>query len=270
MQNGPNPAFLHDEIRQSEVETILQCSNSISGLDATACQDPLCSIENKANIASTDLSLLSSSTGLIEKALQYCASCKVVHQDNISAIRPIFEYDCLTTLPDLKCPILLANGECRFEPLEAPPKPENTTYWNVPSFLLTRGQNENELEPGWTLNNIDATTFNVLADIFDKIVMVLFSAVVGLLYPLYLSLQVHRGKKAVEAPAVCFLKPCLFHLSRYDFASTHNFRALSKLACPCTIRLFACTSKLEAVEFFYPRNRVARSRVRLRFCALYC
>ena len=173
-----NPAFIYDSIPNSDIATTLFCSNDIAGLNASDCEDPLCAI-------------------ILETGA--CADCKVVSppanldKSDISSL--VFTYDCLTAIPDLACGKLLENGTCSNRSVDSI-QPDNTTYWNVPTFLVEsqRSFNEDDQGTGWTLKNIDPTAFNVMMDIYDKIIMLLFGAAMAIFFPTFLSWQLKRDK----------------------------------------------------------------------------
>ena len=179
-----NPAFIYDSIPSSDIATTLLCSNDMAGLNASDCEDPVCSIiQQQDDILETTA----------------CADCKVVSRPvNLGkSDEPslVFTYDCLKAFPDLTCGKLLENGTCSNRFVDSI-QPDNTTNWNVPSFLIKsqRSVNEDDQFTGWTLKNIDPTAFNVVMDIYDKIIMLLFGAAMATFFPAFLSWQLKRGK----------------------------------------------------------------------------
>ena len=198
----PNAAFLYDEVTLHEAETWLYCTNDNTGKSAHECDNPACQIFTNPVTAEgcrscrmkfTPQAFTTTITVGIPVDNNNNNNRRRINEEKEDDDTPLFSYDCSEVLPNLTCPILLANGTCANIPeLEI----RNYTYETVPSFVLSETtDDQNDDGPGWTLEFIDPTTFNVIIDIYDKIVMIIFGMAVALLFPVFMTWQIKRKKR---------------------------------------------------------------------------
>ena len=166
-----NPAFVFDDILIEDSYLELHCLNRMSsGMHPTDCQEPVCV-------------LAPTNDGR-------CDSCQILDVQDAST--QWITYDCVNAPGSesvLSCPRLLPNGTCT----DIPATP------NFPFSNFTVGEtpdDDAEDDDGrktWILRNINPTTFNVMTDVFDKIVMIMFGIAVATIYPSFMRWKVYHG-----------------------------------------------------------------------------
>ena len=172
-EGSRNPAFIFDDVLMREGDIILYCLNYMhDGMHPTDCQEPVCQ--------------------LVPGIGNLCDSCQILDVEDTTSTQWI-AYDCASSVlgseSAISCPRLLPNGTCT-DSSAIPLLPfSNFTVGETPDDRAEDGDDKKT----WVLNNMDPTVFNVMTDVFDKIVMIIFGIAVAAIYPSFMSWKVFHG-----------------------------------------------------------------------------
>ncbi|CAJ1945476.1 unnamed protein product [Cylindrotheca closterium] len=173
--------FPYDDMLGRSDDFTVYCTTDITGLSLSRCENPACLIGNPDPFA-------------------YCASCTVLQN---SSSPHSFAYDCGSAsfqTWDLACPILDENGDCQeyVDPFNVSLTVTNENVKGMPSSSVGQSD-EDEVDERWTwtIQNIDPTTLNVLADLFGFATRTFFGFAFAAVYPLIVTWQLGRYKKTI-------------------------------------------------------------------------